>query len=68
MRTWKKIQFIFTKKQKVKIVIISIMICIGAMFELLGVTAILPFVNVYALLVKWSRRRPLTAESGVRLP
>lgn len=46
MSTWKKIQYIFSKRQKIKIIIISIMICIGALFELLGVTAILPFVNV----------------------
>ena len=46
METFRKIRFIFTRNQKIKIVVISIMICIGALFELLGVTAILPFVNV----------------------
>ena len=46
METFRKIRFIFTRNQKIKIVVISLMICIGALFELLGVTAILPFVNV----------------------
>lgn len=46
METFRKIRFIFTRNQKIKIVVISILICIGALFELLGVTAILPFVNV----------------------
>lgn len=42
----KKILYVFDKKQKKSIVILIIEIIIGAMFELLGVTAVLPFVSV----------------------
>ena len=42
----KKIGYIFTKKQKIRLLILLIIISIGAFIELLGVTAILPFINV----------------------
>lgn len=46
METLKKLGYIFNKRQKIKILILSIMIIIGALFELLGITAVLPFINV----------------------
>lgn len=42
----KKINYIFDRKQKIKILLIAFMIMIGAIFELLGITAILPFIEV----------------------
>lgn len=41
-----KINYIFNKKQKVRLVQLTIIIIIGAFFELLGVGVILPFINV----------------------
>ena len=46
MKTIKKLNYIFNREQKIKIAILSVMIIIGALFELLGITAILPFINV----------------------
>lgn len=42
----KKINFIFTKSQKKRLVLLLIIILIGTLLELLGVTAILPFMNI----------------------
>ena len=42
----KKINYIFDRKQKIKLVLLAIMIMIGALCELLGITAILPFIDV----------------------
>ena len=41
-----KIIYVFDKKQKRTVVLLIIEIIIGALFELLGVTAVLPFVSV----------------------
>lgn len=42
----KKIRYILNRRQKTKIVLLWVMIVIGSLFELLGVTAILPFIEV----------------------
>lgn len=42
----KKITYIFDRKQKRQLFFLCICILLGTVFELLGVTAILPFVNV----------------------
>ena len=47
MDTFKKLLYIFNRKQKVSILGLGILIIIGALLELLGITAILPFVNVW---------------------
>lgn len=46
MAVLKKLGFIFDKRQKGKVLILLIAIWIGSAFELLGVTAILPLINV----------------------
>ncbi len=46
MDTLKKIGYIFNRKQKYKLLFLGIVIIIGALWELLGITAILPFINV----------------------
>ncbi|HKM02193.1 MAG TPA: ABC transporter ATP-binding protein [Sedimentibacter sp.] len=46
METIKKISYIFTREQKFKLLGLLLLIVVGAFLELLGVTAILPFVNV----------------------
>lgn len=46
MKTLIKLDFIFNKKQKKQLVILAFMILLGAGLELMGVTAILPFINV----------------------
>lgn len=46
IEAFKKIMYVFNSKQKKMIVILVIEIIIGAVFELLGVTAVLPFVSV----------------------
>lgn len=43
---FQKIAYIFDRKQKIRAVILMAVIIIGAFTELLGVTAILPFINV----------------------
>lgn len=43
---FQKISYIFTRKQKIHLFFLLIIITIGAFFELLGVSAILPLVNV----------------------
>lgn len=42
----KKISYIFTRKQKIETIMLLIMILIGSVFELLGVSAVLPLVEV----------------------
>lgn len=42
----RKINYIFDRKQKIKLVLLAFMIMIGAFCELLGITAILPFIEV----------------------
>lgn len=46
MKLMQKIKYIFNKKQKIRLIQLNIIIAIGAVFELLGVSAILPFINV----------------------
>ena len=41
-----KINYIFNKKQKIRLIQLALIIVIGALIELLGVSAILPFINV----------------------
>ena len=41
-----KIGYIFDRKQKIRLIQLGMIIVIGALFELLGVSAILPFINV----------------------
>lgn len=42
----RKIDYIFSRKQKIRLIELTFIIIIGALFELLGVSAILPFINV----------------------
>lgn len=42
----KKIRYIFTKQQKIKFLILFVIMFVGAIFELMGVSLILPFVQV----------------------
>lgn len=42
----KKLSYIFSRKQKINLVILLFIVVIGSLLELLGVTAILPFVEV----------------------
>lgn len=46
MQTLKQINYIFDKKQKIQCVGILILVLIGSVFELLGVSAILPLITV----------------------
>lgn len=46
MDTLKKFGYIFSRSQKIKLLLLIVIILIGTGFELLGVTAILPFVNI----------------------
>lgn len=46
MNTFSKLKYIFDRKQKINILFLSVLIIIGALFELFGITAILPFVDV----------------------
>lgn len=41
-----KIDYIFDRKQKIRLIQLTVIIFLGALFELLGVSAILPFINV----------------------
>lgn len=43
--TWKKICYIFDKKQKLKAALLFLVIIIGAFVELVGVSAVLPFIS-----------------------
>lgn len=42
----KKIGYIFDRKQKFKLAILLIMITIGSLMELVGVAAVIPFINI----------------------
>ena len=46
MSICKKLNYIFTKKQKIKLVLLFLMIVIGTFAELVGVTSILPIIQV----------------------
>lgn len=46
MSTINKLLYIFNKRQKFEVVGLGILIIIGAAFELLGITAILPFISI----------------------
>lgn len=46
LNTIKKLFYIFNRRQKIEIIFLVIMIVIGAVFELLGITAILPFITI----------------------
>lgn len=46
MNILKKLNYIFTQQQKVKFVILFFIMFIGAIFELLGVSLILPFIQI----------------------
>lgn len=46
MNTLRKLRYIFDRKQKIDMLFLAVLIVIGALFELFGLTAILPFVNV----------------------
>lgn len=43
--TWKKICYIFDKKQKLKAALLFLVIIVGAFVELVGVSAVLPFIS-----------------------
>lgn len=43
--TWNKFMFIFDKKQKLKAALLFLVIIIGAFVELVGVSAVLPFIS-----------------------
>lgn len=46
MSTIQKINYIFNKKQKIRLFFLCIMIVIGAVLELVGISAIMPFVSI----------------------
>ena len=46
MEMIKKIGFVFNKTQKIKIAFLLILITIGALTELVGVAAVIPFINI----------------------
>lgn len=46
MSLLKKLNYIFARRQKIQLVILFAIIIGGALWELLGITAIMPFVNV----------------------
>lgn len=46
MKVLSKLNFIFDKKQKRQLFILGFMILIGAGLELIGVTLLLPFINL----------------------
>ena len=46
MNLLKKINYIFDKRQKVKLVLLVFLILIGSLLEMIGVSAILPLVNL----------------------
>ena len=45
-KIWKKINYIFDTKQKLEIVLLFGAIIFGAFMELVGISAVLPFINV----------------------
>ncbi len=46
MEIFKKLNYIFNKRQKIQLVCLFIIIAIGSFLELLGVTCVLPFIDV----------------------
>lgn len=46
MNLMRKLNYIFNRKQKIRLVQLTFLIGMGSFFELLGVSAILPFINV----------------------
>ena len=46
MNDIKKINYIFDSHQKARVILLGVMIIIGSLLELIGVTAILPFIEV----------------------
>ena len=46
MNILKKINYIFDRKQKIKLIVLLFMILVGSLLELLGVSAILPLIDV----------------------
>lgn len=42
----KKIGYIFNKKQKFKLAVLLVMITLGSLMELVGVAAVIPFINI----------------------
>ncbi len=46
MTNIRKLNYIFNRKQKIQLLCITILIILGAFFELIGITAVLPFINV----------------------
>mgnify|MGYP007110311999 CR=1 FL=1 len=46
MELLRKLNYIFARRQKIQLLVLSVIIICGALWELLGITAILPFVNV----------------------
>lgn len=52
-----ELKTIFTKKQKIQLLLLGILICIGAFWELLGISAIVPFITAVtapeAMMEKW---------------
>lgn len=46
MNLLKKLRYIFTRQQKIKFLILFVIMFVGAIFELMGVSLILPFVQV----------------------
>jgi len=45
MSMFKKINYIFNRKQKIHLVILFFMVLVGSACELMGVTMILPFID-----------------------
>jgi len=60
MSMFKKINYIFNRKQKIHLVILFFMVLVGSACELMGVTMILPFIDAVlaqeAVLEKWYMR------------
>ena len=46
LNTIRKLFYIFDRRQKIEIIALVILIVLGAIVELLGITAILPFITV----------------------
>lgn len=46
METFRKLNYIFNRKQKIKILLLLCIIVIGAFLELMGITAVLPFIEI----------------------
>lgn len=46
MELIKKLKFIFNHRQKLQLILLTVAIVMGALLELIGISAILPFINV----------------------